>query len=82
MAQDRKGLDLWLHIYMRWCVDTARKFFGLPDDDTSDDIYTFWRYDNDRGWIRVKKDLGYNWGHIVGTLMPILTVAGLLWWLL
>jgi hypothetical protein len=79
MAQVRTGLDKWSHLYMRWCVDTARKFFDLPDEDTSDDIYDFWRYDNDRGWERVKKDLGYKWGHIVGTLLPFVVVGLVVW---
>ena len=75
MAQERKGLDKWSHLYMRWCVDTARDILDLPDEDKSDDIFDFWRYDNDNGWIPVKKDKGYIWGHILGTLIPIIAIG-------
>tara|TARA_R110000803_G_scaffold127054_3_gene194590 strand:- start:520 stop:696 length:177 start_codon:yes stop_codon:yes gene_type:complete len=55
---------------------------GLPDDDKSDDIFDFYRYDNKYGWLPVKKDLGYIWGHIIGTLVPVIILGYTLWMLL
>ena len=74
MSQDRKGIDKYTHERTRWWVDLLRDRWDMHPDDKSDDYFDFFRYDNDRGWIPVKKDKAYIVGHILVVIEFLVTV--------